>query len=238
MPMLAVTTRSFAPRIRRAARGAAAAAASAFELRNSLPTASPAATAPTLEANSRRDMVLSSWLMATQPSLSSHSVRHRAATCGRISHFWDLSAEARGPRGGLSRRSPQGRRPEKEIGMTTNRSRRRFVGTVAAVAGWTSLGRMTGASGSDTVSDTAPAGGKPERLKLGLASYAMREFPLDQALAWAKLMDVKYMTFKDVHVPRTDTPEATRAIRAKIEAAGITIMGGGTITIKNDAAQI
>ena len=66
----------------------------------------------------------------------------------------------------------------------------------------------------------------------------MREFPLDQALAWAKLMDVKYMTFKDVHVPRTDTPEATRALRAKIEAAGITIMGGGTITIKNDAAQI
>jgi hypothetical protein len=57
----------------------------------------------------------------------------------------------------------------------------------------------------------------------------MREFPLDQALAWAKLMDVKYMTFKDVHVPRTDPPEATRALRAKIEAAGITIMGGGTI---------
>jgi sugar phosphate isomerase/epimerase len=76
------------------------------------------------------------------------------------------------------------------------------------------------------------------RLRLGLASYSMREFPLDQALAWAKLMDVKYMTFKDVHVPRTDSPEATRALRAKIEAAGITIMGGGTITIKNDAAQI
>src|SRR5262245_6959947 len=99
--------------------------------------------------------------------------------------------------------------------MTTDRSRRRFVGTVAAAAGWSSLGRMTGAAGSDTGSDTvsdtvsdtaAAAGGKPERLKLGLASYSMREFPLDQALAWAKLMDVKYMTFKDVHVPRTDTP--------------------------------
>src|SRR5262245_54214624 len=122
MPMLAVTTRSFAPRIRRAARGAAAAAASAFELRNSLPTASPAATAPTLEANSRRDMVLSSWLMATQPSLSSHSVRHRAATCGRISHLWDRSAEARGPKAACLAEAlverpvppqPEGRRPEK-----------------------------------------------------------------------------------------------------------------------------
>src|SRR5262249_14441205 len=31
---------------------------------------------------------------------------------------------------------------------------------------------------------------------------------------------------------------AVRAARAKIEAAGITIMGGGTITLKNDAAQV
>ena len=38
------------------------------------------------------------------------------------------------------------------------------------------------------------------------------------------------MTFKDVHIPRTDPPETTRALSAKIKAAGITIMGGGTIT--------
>jgi sugar phosphate isomerase/epimerase len=116
--------------------------------------------------------------------------------------------------------------------MTTNRSRRRFFGTAAAAAAWTSLGRVPGAESATL------AGGSGGRLKLGLASYSMREFPLDQALAWAKLMDVKYMTFKDVHIPRTDPPEATRALRAKIEAAGITIMGGGTITIPNDAAKI
>ena len=117
--------------------------------------------------------------------------------------------------------------------MTTHRSRREFLGSAAAAAAaWTSL-RGTTASAAPL-----PAAGGGGRLKLGLASYSMREFPLDQALAWAKQMDVKYMTFKDVHVPRTDPPEATRALRAKIEAAGITIMGGGTITIKNDAAQI
>jgi sugar phosphate isomerase/epimerase len=116
--------------------------------------------------------------------------------------------------------------------MTTNRSRRRFLGTAAAAAAWTSLGRVPGA-------DSAPLAGRSGgRLKLGLASYSMREFPLDQALAWAKLMGVTYMTFKDVHIPRTDPPEATRALRAKIEAAGITIMGGGTITIPNDPAKI
>src|SRR6266516_2673883 len=66
----------------------------------------------------------------------------------------------------------------------------------------------------------------------------MREFTLDQALDMARALGVSYMTFKDVHVPRTNPPEITRALRAKIEEAGITIMGGGTITIANDTAQI
>ena len=113
--------------------------------------------------------------------------------------------------------------------MSTDRSRRRFVGTAAVAAAWPLLGR-TGAA-----VPVAPAAGHGP-LKLGVASYSMREFTLDQALEMAKKMGVTHMTFKDVHVPRTDPPEATRALRAKIEAAGITIMGGGTITIPNDPA--
>jgi sugar phosphate isomerase/epimerase len=66
----------------------------------------------------------------------------------------------------------------------------------------------------------------------------MREFPLDQALDMARRLGVTQMTFKDVHIPRTDPPEATRALRAKIEAAGITINGGGTITLPNDPVKI
>ena len=115
--------------------------------------------------------------------------------------------------------------------MSTDRSRRRFVGTAAVAAAWPLLGR-TGAAVS-----VAPAAGHGP-LKLGVASYSMREFTLDQALDMAKKMGVTHMTFKDVHIPRTDPPEATRALRAKIEAAGITIMGGGTITIPNDPARI
>ncbi len=66
----------------------------------------------------------------------------------------------------------------------------------------------------------------------------MREFSLDQALDMAKKLGVTHMTFKDVHLPRTDSPEATRALSAKIKAAGVTIMGGGTITLPNDPVQI
>jgi len=112
--------------------------------------------------------------------------------------------------------------------MTTGASRRRFIGTAAAAAAWPLIGRADGAS-------AAPARGT---LKLGIASYSFREFSLDQALEWTKHLGVRYMTFKDVHVPRTDPPDKTRALRAQIEAAGITIMGGGTITVSNDPAQI
>ena len=116
--------------------------------------------------------------------------------------------------------------------MTTERSRRQFFTTAAAAAAWTTFGRLPGL---DTAALAATPSGK---LKLGVASYSMREFTLDQALEMAKTLGVTRMTFKDVHVPRTDPPEATRALRAKIEAAGITIMGGGTITIPNDPVKI
>jgi sugar phosphate isomerase/epimerase len=118
-------------------------------------------------------------------------------------------------------------------------SRRRFLSTAAAAAG-SLLGHSTvhgGASPAVELAAPKPLA-KAGALKLGIASYSMREFSLDDALAMAKRLGVTRMTFKDVHVPRTDPPEVTRALRAKIEAAGITIMGGGTITIPNDPAQI
>lgn len=76
-------------------------------------------------------------------------------------------------------------------------------------------------------------------LKIGVASYSLRSFPLPRMLEACKEMGVQYITLKDVHLPRTDPPETTRATRAQIEAAGLTIMGGGTITWKtNDEAAI
>jgi len=127
--------------------------------------------------------------------------------------------------------------------MSSHPSRREFLGTTAgALAAFSALGgpvRLRASRfGETSLGSAVQAAGKRPALKLGLASYSMREFSLDQALAWAKTMGVTYMTFKDVHIPRTDPPEATRALREKIVAAGITIMGGGTITIPNNPAQI
>lgn len=119
-------------------------------------------------------------------------------------------------------------------------SRRAFFGTAAAAAAWTTVGPSTrlgaGRVGGAESATLPPPSRSP--LTLGVASYSMREFTLDQALDMARTLGVTSMTFKDVHIPRTDPPATTRALAAKIRAAGITIMGGGTITLPNDPAQI
>jgi len=71
---------------------------------------------------------------------------------------------------------------------------------------------------------------RPLPLKIGVASYSLRKFPRDKAIAALKELRVKYVTIKDVHLARTDTPEQIRAARKEFEDAGITIMGGGTLT--------
>ena len=109
-------------------------------------------------------------------------------------------------------------------------SRREFVGMAAAATAWAGVA-------SAQQRGPTPAGTRT-RLNLGVASYSMRELTLDRALAGAKALGVTSMTFKDVHLPRTDPPDTTRALAAKIKAAGISIAGGGTITLPNDPAQI
>ena len=116
--------------------------------------------------------------------------------------------------------------------MSLQMSRRNFCVAATGTAAWTTMVRRLCAQGN------ALRSGRESQLKIGVASYSMREFTLDEALDMAHALGIRYMTFKDVHLPRTNPPETTRALRARIEAAGITIMGGGTITLPNDAAQI
>jgi len=113
--------------------------------------------------------------------------------------------------------------------MTATLSRRAFVGAALSAGAFSRIA-------PSTTADAAPL--RPARLTLGVASYSCRKFTLDQTLEMANALGITHMTFKDVHLPRTDPPETTRALRAKIEAAGITIMGGGTIDLPNDPAGI
>lgn len=109
--------------------------------------------------------------------------------------------------------------------------RRDFFTTVAAAS---LLPHLTGRSSAHA----AVAAASSSSLKLGVASYSLRKFPFDKCLEMAKALDAKYINFKDVHIPRTDPPEAIKTATAKTQAAGLTIMGGGTITMKNDEVQV
>jgi sugar phosphate isomerase/epimerase len=114
--------------------------------------------------------------------------------------------------------------------------RRRFLQTSL-------LGSSAALAVANLGSNTFGAVTKPERdpdggLKLGVASYTFRNFTLDQAIAMTKQAGFKYINLKDVHLPLNSTTEQRQAARQRIEAAGLKLMGGGVIYMKNDEAEI
>lgn len=124
--------------------------------------------------------------------------------------------------------------------MTEDRvPRRSFLTTAAAtmagaalgVAATPSLGRSAASSSSD---ERAHAPEPPHEIKLGVASYSLREFPLDKALEMAKTLRTPYINFKSMHVPYEKSPEELAALRKQIEDEGFKIVGGGTITFNED----
>jgi sugar phosphate isomerase/epimerase len=115
-------------------------------------------------------------------------------------------------------------------------NRRRFLqrGLLSAAAALAAAKLGNQALAAVTKPERIPDGG----LKLGVASYTFRKFTLDQAIDMTKQAGFKYINLKDVHLPLKSTKEERQAARQKIEAAGLTLMGGGVIYMKNDEAQI
>jgi sugar phosphate isomerase/epimerase len=124
--------------------------------------------------------------------------------------------------------------------MTEDRvPRRSFLTTAAATVAGAALGVATmpaagRAAESALGSDRDPAPAPVHEIKLGIASYSLREFPLDKALEMAKTLRTPYINFKSVHVPYEKTAEELAAIRKEIEDEGFKIVGGGTITFDQD----
>ena len=71
-------------------------------------------------------------------------------------------------------------------------------------------------------------------IKLGVASYSLRMFAPDAALAMIRALRTPYVNLKSVHLPYEWTAETLVARRREIEAAGFQIVGGGTITFAED----
>ena len=71
-------------------------------------------------------------------------------------------------------------------------------------------------------------------LKLGVASYSLRNFSRQRAIEMTKDLGVRYINLKSVHLPYDATAEQIAVARREVEAAGLEIVGGGLITFETD----
>jgi sugar phosphate isomerase/epimerase len=85
-----------------------------------------------------------------------------------------------------------------------------------------------------SASSGSNADGASGALKLGIASYSLRHFPRAQAIEMVKALHTPYINLKSFHLPYELSPAELAAARAEIEGAGLTIVGGGTITFEKD----
>ena len=110
-------------------------------------------------------------------------------------------------------------------------SRRQFI----KIASMSTAALLTGTSSSmGQVSGSQRRADRP-LFELGLASYTLRKFSLDDTLAMTKRVGLKYICFKDFHLPMDSTPAQIRSVVAKVKEAGLILYGGGVISMRTEA---
>jgi len=105
-----------------------------------------------------------------------------------------------------------------------NFSRRDFLRSTAALALTAPLFPHS------SVAQEVSASGKI-KFNLGLASYTFRKFSREETIAAAKKIGLKYMCFKDFHLPMKATDDECAAAAAECKAAGITLYGCGVVAM-------
>ena len=116
--------------------------------------------------------------------------------------------------------------------MKFPQSRRQFLqmATVGAAASFSGIGAPTG-----RMAQAAPSPSAEPKIKLGMASYTLRKFDLDQTLAMTKRVGLEYIAFKSFHLPLDSSPQQIRDTVAKVKDAGLELYGGGVIYMKSES---
>lgn len=111
--------------------------------------------------------------------------------------------------------------------MTITRNQFLKVLGVSATATLTSISGFAAQPQSNKV--TKP--GKPE-LKLGLASYTLRKFNLDEVIKISQRLGLDSIALKSMHMPLDSSAEEIKNIAKQIKSAGIKLYGAGVIYMK------
>ncbi len=71
-------------------------------------------------------------------------------------------------------------------------------------------------------------------IKLGVASYSLRNFPRAKAIEMTKALGTPYINLKSFHLPYDATPAEFAAAKSDLANAGMQLVGGGVITFETD----
>src|SRR5215471_8764556 len=104
--------------------------------------------------------------------------------------------------------------------MQIETSRRSFLGAAAGVAGLSTVGAGT----AEAVIVPEPWG-----IKLGIATYSLRNFDRTTAIEMLKKLKVKYISIKDIHLKLTESPEELKQHRGEFDTAGLVVTSGGNV---------
>jgi inosose dehydratase len=115
--------------------------------------------------------------------------------------------------------------------MTTEpQTRRGFLRAAAALAGTGAFGPAQ-ASAADAPKANKAAGPWP----LGLTTYMVKHYDLDQTIAMARRVAVKRICLRSNLLPLDSTAAEIAAVLEKVKQAGLTVYGGGVIYMRDEA---
>lgn len=100
--------------------------------------------------------------------------------------------------------------------MQARMHRRQFVAGLAATA----------AAGNVALARIAHAADKAG-FSIGIQSYSLRGYPTDEAIAHAKALGFEHMEYSKSHIDPASSPEEVDALKAKMQAAGMKMLGHG-----------
>lgn len=80
----------------------------------------------------------------------------------------------------------------------------------------------------------APATAAGGAIRFGVATYSLRNFQRELAIRMIREMGIHYADVKEFHLRYNDSPAQLAAGRKQFQNAGIEIIGGGNITLKEN----
>ncbi|WP_419210983.1 TIM barrel protein [Maribacter sp. X9] len=104
----------------------------------------------------------------------------------------------------------------------------------ASGLGALAIGTASFASVSEAVEKSAS---EEHTLRIGLASYTLRNYSLDELIDIVLRLQLTDVSFKSFHLPYEASPEELGFIRDKVKARGINLYGGGVIYM-NTAEEV